>query len=204
MESTRLVQRRFLSRITVDILDKGIAVSERIMFNPRKYKVRFENISAEGEEVSNSSQLRFWATIILFALALLTGLLQLFGQDVGGWAFLIWVVLGIITGVSYLMSRETFLVYGAVRPQLIVYKNKPNVGAFTAFMAEVQRRKQDYILNNYLLNTAVGSSADAIHKLAWLKNEGAINDTEFELLKAEIVGNARWGGTAATLPHSTN
>ncbi len=204
MESTRLVQRRFLTRITVEIVDKGVAVSERTMFNPRKYKVAFENIHQEGTEVNPSSQFRFWATIILFGLALLTGLLQLFGQDVGGWAFMVWVVLGIIAGVSYLMSRETFLVYGSVRPQLIVYKNKPNVGAFTDFMAEVQRRKQDYILKNYLLNTAVGSSADAIHKLAWLKNEGAINDTEFELLKAEIVGNARWGSTAATIPHSTN
>ena len=201
METTRLVQRRFLTRITVDIVDKGVSVSERIMFTPRKYKVRFESISAEGEEVSNSSQFRFWAAIILFGFALLTGLLQLFGQDVGGRAFIIWFVLGIIAGASYLMSRETFLVYGSSRPALVVYKDKPSPAAFAAFMAEVQRRKQDYILKNYLLETAIGSSADAIHKLAWLKNEGAINDTEFELLKAEIVSNARWGGT---IPHSTN
>ena len=201
METTRLVQRRFLARIMVDIVDKGVSVSERTMFTPRKYKVRFESISAEGEEVSNSSQFRFWAAIILFGFALLTGLLELFGQDVGGRTFAVWLVLGIIAGASYLMSRETFLVYGSARPALVVYKDKPNPAAFTAFMAEVQRRKQDYILKNYLLETAIGSSADAIHKLAWLKNEGAINNTEFELLKAEIVANARWGGA---LPHSTN
>ena len=201
METTRLVQRRFLKRITVDIVDKGVSVSERTMFTPRKYKVRFESISAEGVEVSNSSQFRFWAAIILFGFALLTGLLELFGQDVGGRAFAVWLVLGIIAGASYLMSRETFLVYGSARPALVVYKDKPSPAAFTAFIAEVQRRKQDYILKNYLLETAIGSSADAIHKLAWLKNEGAINNTEFELLKAEIVANARWGGA---LPHSTN
>jgi hypothetical protein len=201
MENTRLVQRRFFTRITVDIVEKGVAVSERTMFSPRKYKVPFESLPPEGNEVTPSSQFRFWATIVLFSLALLTGLLELFGHDVGGWAFLVWLVLGIVAGISYLMSRETFLVYGSAKPALVVYKDRPKPAAFAAFMAEVQRRKQDYILKNYLLNTTVGSSADAIHKLAWLKNEGAINDNEFELLKAEIVGNARWGGT---LPHSTN
>ena len=201
MDSTRLVQRRFFTRITVQIVDKGVAVSERTMFTPRKYKVAFESIPPEGNEVALSSQFRFWATIILFSLALLTGLLELFGQDVGGRTFIVWLALGIIAGVGFLLSRETFLVYGSARPALVVYKDKPNPAAFAAFMAELQRRKHDYILQHYLLDTAVGSSVDAIHKLAWLKNEGAITDTEFELLKSEIVGNARWGGT---LPHSTN
>lgn len=201
MDSTRLEQRHFFTRLTYQIIDNGIAATERTIFTPKKYKVPFENISLEATEVTVSSKFRFWVMIIFFSLALMTGLLKLFSQDVGGGAYLIWMALGIIAGVSFLLSRETFLVYGSGELTLVVYKDKPTPEALAAFVDEVQCKKHDYLLQHYLLDTTVSSSVDAIHKLTWLRNEGAITDKEFEILKAEVVQNSRWGGS---LPHSTN
>ena len=195
-------QRHLIRQHRYEVVQDGINVTENWLLGSKKYKVPFENVSKEPSEVTLSSRVRLWATIILLALSVITGIMQLLGDDVGDGACFFWGALAVVVGIGFLISRERFLVYqlrSGDKP-LVLYRDKPSRELLERFMASVQDSKNEYLRNNYLRDDGA-PVADAIHKLVWLHERGALTDEEFESLKAGAIEKERWG---KVLPRSLN
>lgn len=108
-----------------------------------------------------------WLLIVVFS--------DLFrSHDLGGWAKAVWVI-GII-----------ILPYLGVLLYLIVRGHK------MAEHAQAAAAAQDAAAKAYIQQAAgtAGSAADEIQRLADLKDQGVINDAEFEAGKAKALGTS--------------
>ena len=191
-------QRRFFTRTRYQLVTDGVEVTTKTLFDSSRYRVPFEHIAGQAEEVAVSSRRWFWGMIGLMGLALYAGVLELQGEDVERGAYLVWATLGALAGAEFFLSRKTFLIYGAEYPRLVLYKDMPDSTSLAAFMEQVQQRKQAFLLTRYLHGNQ-GTAADAIHKLAWLVEQGAITPDEYEVLKGDVVGGARTAGLPISL-----
>ncbi|MBX7159592.1 MAG: SHOCT domain-containing protein [Acidimicrobiia bacterium] len=93
-------------------------------------------------------------------------------HDIGGWAKALWTIFVI------------FLPYLGVLVYLIARGSKMNEHALEAAQA------QDKAMRSYIQNVAGSSQspADEIARLKELKDSGAIDDAEYERLKAKAIG----------------
>jgi hypothetical protein len=194
MEQLKFKQSRLLKKRYYEIVKDGVDVCETSLTNSIKYKVAFENIAQQPQEVSTSFNLLLWIAVVLLSLSVLTLLLQLFGQDVENGTFAIWGGLGILAGIGFFISRACFLIYNSNNhyPRLVFYKDKPSKEQFTHFITAVHDKQREYLRQNYLINTEAVDSVNAIQKLVWLKEQQAISEDEYENLKKDIIEKARW------------
>jgi hypothetical protein len=195
MEDQVLVQRYFLHWMKFEVISDGVQVTESSILVRHKYKIRFENISFDPEEVTVSSKFYFWATAALITLAIIVLVLYLAGQDVHAESALIWAILAAGFGVGYLTSRKRFYVYGSKTESgdpLVVYQNKPSKVSMERFIDEVRKHRQIYLRKHYLFSSSESSVENTIEKLNWLKNQNAITEEEYEKLKKDTVAQSGW------------
>jgi len=187
----KLYQRCFLTQNTYTLAEGGILVNEKRAFSSKKYMVPFENIAAERTEISYSSAIWFWAMLILWSLSILTLVLLFLGKDVDSLAYAFWGFLAVIATIIYLYSRTSHVILVAGQPGLILHKNVPSKEEMEAFIETVNIAKKNYLTQHYLIGTSDASKADAIHKLSWLKEHGIITQSDFDILKRDIVDSAK-------------
>ncbi len=182
------IQRRFLTEFQFDLTPCDVRVREKGLTYSRTYRVPFENVTTEPVEVTVGSKPRLVTTVVLALLAVLMGGYASRGDDIepGAWAF--YGGCAVLAAVLFVFSRQSFLVFKAADPGLIVMKNRPSPEALSAFLAAVHEHRRDYLRQRYLLNAPATNPADTIQKLHWLYQEGAISDLEFATLKAGAVG----------------
>jgi len=180
-------QRRLLTSYRFELVANGVMVTEKGLTYSRAYRVPFENIPEEHEAVTISSKPRLVTTSILATLAGATGVAYLVGGDVTSETPVIYGVLAIVAGVWFLFSKKSFLVFKSAEPPLVVMKDRPTAQAMAAFLEELREHRTAYLREKYLIGSHESATADAIHKLHWLRQQGAISESEFEALKAEIV-----------------
>jgi Short C-terminal domain/Phospholipase_D-nuclease N-terminal len=105
----------------------------------------------------------FWILIVILS--------DLFrDHELSGWWKAVWVlflvVVPFVTALVYLIVRGQGMRERAVKEQ-----------------AETRKH-----LDQYVRETAATSPVDELHKLADLKDRGAISDAEYEKMKAKLVG----------------
>jgi hypothetical protein len=118
----------------------------------------------------------FWTFIMVFVwIAWIIILFRIFGDifrnhEMGGWGKALWTIFIII--VPILGSLVYLLVHGR--------------GMAARHMEQVQQSQQAF--DQYVRQTAgTASSADELAKLADLRQQGVINDAEFEAQKAKLL-----------------
>jgi hypothetical protein len=193
-------QRRFLTSFRFELVGNGVMVTEKGLTYSRTYRVPFENIPQEHEAVTISSKLRLVVTGILATLAVATGAVSLSGGDAESAAPVFYGALAIVAGLSFLLSKKSYLVFKSAEPPLVVMKDRPTAQAMTAFLEELHQHRTAYLRQQYLIGAHESATADAIHKLHWLRQQGAISDSEFDALKAEIVKPGSGEGPAQGTP----
>ena len=94
-------------------------------------------------------------------------------HELPGWAKAAWILLLLfipfLTALVYLIARGSGMRERAIREQ-----------------ADMRRHMDQYIRET--AGGSAGSPVDELHKLADLKDRGAISDEEFERMKAKLVG----------------
>lgn len=193
-------QRRFLTSYRFELVANGVMVTEKGLTYSRTYRVPFENIPAEHEAVTISSKLRLVVTGILATLAVATGAVSVAGGDAESAAPVFYGVLAVFSGMSFLLSRKSFLVFKTAEPALVLMKDRPTAQAMASFLKELHQLRTEYLRQQYLIGAPESATADAIHKLHWLRQQGAISESEFDALKAEIVRPAAGEGPPLGTP----
>lgn len=192
-------QRRFFTRLTFRLEPAFVHVTERELTSSRSYVVPYENISAEPVEVMVSSRRWLVAAIILGLLTILVAASALRGGDVEAGAWLFWGTFAALAAIAYYVSRSSYLVFRSGEPPLVVIRDRPSKAALDQFLREVQERKKLYLAQAALTQVSGSSAADALHKLAHLRQLGVLNEAEFAVLKADILRHAQ-GFSSFTQP----
>jgi hypothetical protein len=198
-----LKQWHFFRRNTYKITENGVEMKETTPLHTVKTSIPFEGISNIPDEVTLSSKPFFWAMVIFWLLAVIVGITAIAGGDVEKGAPFIWGGFGVVFTFLYLTSREKYLVFKVNQTikGLAILKDKPNKIKFKQFIDSVQTKKHEYLKRVYLTGPVESNSADAVQKLAWLKEHGALTQEEFEKLKTEVIKKSELSGG---LPTSLN
>lgn len=193
-----LKQRKLLSRVhKYRLLGNGVEFEERSLQGGRKQIIHFEDILDEPIEIRTSSEGGFWATIILWVI-LVFGIISwergptAATENRGRW---FWGVFCVIATVGYLNSRTKYLVYKGGQPYLLFLNHNYHQKKLKQFIEAMMSKRAEYIREKYPLDLQRVAPADAIHKLAWLRESKAITDEEFEILKKDIIDRAKNYGT---------
>jgi hypothetical protein len=180
-------QRRLFNIREYKLADTHIAVKEENLISKHVYKIKYENISDETFEITTYSKPLLWATIIFSALTIFLFLMRLDGGDVGDDAETIWAGFAILFGLFLFNSREKYVGYKGFNQPLLFYKNKPSAEKLKRFIEQFDETRNQYLREFYLTDNHYLSASDEIQKLAWLKENGAITQEEFEILKKKTI-----------------
>jgi hypothetical protein len=182
---TILVQRGLLSRTSFLLQEDSVSVEETSPFWRKRYVALYESIPRDPVELTLRS--RGWKRILYVAVVILGSTVFAANNDlVGRPVFLFWAVFFVVAALRYATSKRTYLVFQSGTPALVFLKNRPSGVAVQEFIARLQERKAER-LRGQLLDAQGVTPAGEIHKLAWLKEQGAISEEEFERLKRAVV-----------------
>ncbi|HEV8125472.1 MAG TPA: hypothetical protein VGP80_14585 [Gemmatimonadales bacterium] len=182
------IQRRFLTEFQFDLTPFDVRVREKGLTYSKSYRVSYDNVTSEPVEVTISSRPRLILTVILALLAVIVAAAALLGDDVEAGAWLFYGGFAIVAACWYVASRQSFYVFKAGEPPLVLMKSRPSAAAVAVFLTALHEHRRNYLRQRYLLNAPSRDAADTIHKLLWLHQQGAISALEYETLKARAVG----------------
>lgn len=189
----RLDQRRFLTRISLEVGEDGVHATERGLLHSRSFRLPFEEVPDEPERVRTASRPWFWGMVVLWIAALFTGALEAVGGEVDAGAYLFWGALAVMASLAFASSRASLRVLRAGESTVVMFEDRPSRAALDAFLAGLRERRDAYLVRRYMTGTAADSKADALHRLHWLREQGAISDEEFDLLKRDVLAQAEPG-----------
>ena len=184
------IQRRFLTEFQFDLTQFDVRVREKGLTYSKTYRVPYENVTNEPAEVTISSKSRLVVATILTVLTVILGMNALLGADIepGAWAF--YGCFAVIAAAWFVASRQSFFVFRAGDPALVVMRNRPSAEAVAVFLAALHEHRREYLRQRYLINAPSINAADTIQKLHWLHQQGAISPLEYDRLKARAIGES--------------
>ncbi|QQR83984.1 hypothetical protein IPJ72_02185 [Candidatus Peregrinibacteria bacterium] len=120
----------------------------------------------------------------------LAGLIQMYGSMFG--LAVNFFVVGLLAGgallsVSYALSIRHYAALELKNGQcLFVLKKAPSTKAVHDFLQELFRRRDDFLKNQFFHIDFSNHPSAEIRKFDWLRNEGVINDEEFDYIQRKI------------------
>ena len=171
-------QSRWLFMKHEDTLkEKELFVQESSLLNRRSYSVPFEVIPDQFVEVAVSSQ---WA-LVLLSITAVVGISKLLAGEEAHYFFA-----ALLFGIWFWVSHVTYLVYNCGDLSFALFKDSPSEESVREFVEELKDEKHKYLRETYV-GTQTGNLVDELHKLAWLKDNGALTQEEFDRLKASLL-----------------
>ena len=180
-----LVQKYLLSRRTYRLGEDAVSVEESGPLAKKKFVILYESVPRDAVEVTFRSRgwrALLYVAIVIFGSTVFAANNDLLKEPVA----LFWGLILIATAIRYLTSKATYLVFHSETPALVFQKDRPTEEAVSAFIVALQERKASHLRERFLDGSG-STPASEIHKLAWLKQQGAISDDEFARLKRSVI-----------------
>jgi|WetSurMetagenome_2_1015567.scaffolds.fasta_scaffold449864_1 hypothetical protein len=185
MSQEVLYQTRFLvQHKTFTLTSSGVAVDLNGPVSRVKFEIPFEDIPDSPFEITTRSDTDLRVSILLSVVGLLFLLTIIFGNPTGGAVF--FVILPISWWAKFWFSNATYWVFRCGDKSLEIFKERPSTSEVTTFIDTMQSRKGEYLKRKYL-PLAGDSLLTELRQLAWLRGTGALNDEEYERIKASLV-----------------
>jgi hypothetical protein len=158
-----------------------------------RFVVPYEAVPSEtGELVEKNTWFRNVGLLWLLLGVVSVGFGALDGSlragDVGS---LFWLVLGAITYGLYLWWQTTYTVYDTPRGRVFVIRD----GQHDRIVAELAERKRTFLREHFGALDPTEQPEAELRKFAWLREEGAISEEEFEEIRQHIRQRGHHGAT---------
>ncbi len=191
MDAPDLIQTRLLlNKRSYSLAADGVQVSVRSFLTYREFKISYEAISDETYIFSTYSKFAFWFFVGLLTLGVGTLILLIADSRLDTVSTLVYFVFAIPFGVRFFISRVKYLGLHCTGQTLLFYSDNPSSDALADFIKKLQERRRNFIEAHFVPMSAV-SIPDQLEKLARLKQNGAINDDEYDLIKKSIIEGAQ-------------
>ena len=188
-----LKQRRGLETRTVQVDESVMSVTVSSPVAKQRYRVRFEDVLEEPIEFTEQRT----TPPIIEGVCLGLGLVFIYigvikiesdirsGSIVYGAACIAWAALMRLYK-SY-PPRQLLQLSGA-DPVLVLYYGSRHRGAVDEFVSLLREHTRKYLEQTYGSGAPFESKVNQIERLSALKDSGAISESEYDSLKAEVVG----------------
>ncbi|MEO0686164.1 MAG: hypothetical protein AAFY76_14295, partial [Cyanobacteria bacterium J06649_11] len=180
-------QKKYFSRRKLRVVGNTISYSVVKLGDENEVSISFEDIS--GEKVSNESSNRFMligGSICVIISAILIGLRYL-EQEIGNYAELFWLVIGITLLFIYNVTKEEFWKIKVKNDKYIyLYKAIPSENEVEKFLSNMMKKRDEYLLLNY---GNINSNLDydtQFKRFQWLLKMNVITDQEFKEKKSQL------------------
>ena len=182
-------QRSFLTRYRFMLGDEGVSVYVGAITYHREYEVAYDRISDQRITTSTSSSFAFYTAVIACAIGVFLAVYAPFTDEIDVEAALFWLFVGFFAGAAFLSSRREFVILHAVGAQSIAFvRRSPSAEAVDEFIDRLQRRKRTYLEAKFGGARTDLTVLDALTRLAWLRDNGIIDDAELRLIKVSLLG----------------
>ena len=187
-----LTQRHGLSVRTYTLSDDAVEVTQRSLLRRSVWRIPYVELANERFESTTYSRIWLWLTVISVSLCVVIVVAEVVGGDTEGLsAVALYGVFAVLFGALFWQSREPIVGFHAVNVPLWLGARNPSAASVEDFIANMEKRKLNFLRQNYLIQASGGSIADELQKLLWLRDQGAISAEEYESLKRATLGGDR-------------
>jgi len=183
-----LKQRNGFSVSTYTLDEDAVVVREAGPLRRSRYRVPYVTLASERFETTVYSKLWLGLAIVTFLACLTVFIGEGFAASADGWTtVLVYGLLTVLFGMLAYHSWQRIVGFESETLPLVFRVDKPTPQKLEAFLGELLNRKTAYLRQHYLVQTLGSSPTDELQKLVWLKERGAINDEEYDLLKLRVI-----------------
>ena len=187
-------QEVFLKKRKFSITKKGVECYEKEGLEETAYTVPFPEIIETPIERSKYSKL--WLTVFLFSsiFFFMDFIENYLGKGEFNKDFLFWFgVVMIYSGFQFFITKKDLVFYSMNNLPLCFLKDVPNADAIDEFMGNVFQAREEYFDEKYAYSNSNPASsyfsyADELYKLNRLREDGLIDDVEYETAKQKLLG----------------
>lgn len=198
-------QEAFLKKRKFSITEKGVECYEKEGLEETAYTVPFSAIIETPIERSKYSKL--WLTVWLFSsiFFFMDFVENYLGKGEFNKDFLFWLgVVMVYSGFQFFITKKNLVFYSLNNLPLCFLKNVPSGEAIDHFMESVFQAQEEYFHEKYagFDSNPAGSHfsyADELYKLNRLREDGLIDDGEYEIAKQKLLGVIEKGEKKYTL-----
>jgi hypothetical protein len=181
-------QRHFFKKQLYSIEENGVLVVILGVFGRKKakYVVPFEEISDSIYE-SREERQRYVIIVIISAFSFIKGFSYV--SDYNGEGLIIpFILISILLILAvFLYLNANYGIVGFKKTNLYFFDRDKDSPEVAEFISHIKKAKYAYLLEHYPPLEYQSTVTDELHHLLWLKNQGAINQDEFDLLKKKII-----------------
>lgn len=181
-----LKQRKYLKSRTFELHKTGLNIKERYLLKRNEYEIPFEHIIYEPIKYDYTSKVKLWITIILGIFFSIAFYEQFNNNFPKGSVLYFYGTLAIIGFLGYWLSKEELFLFKTTSLSFVMYSKRPSEEEVQEFLTELNKEREKYFDNVFAITPTNISTVDEIYKLNYLLKEKAINEDEFEKIKAEI------------------
>ncbi len=179
----RLIQTdKFFNKRVYELTDIGLKGQLKRLFNSSEYFVDYEDIGVRILKSKTGNTVWLIIAIIGLVLPILLLILRLFGGDVEGGAELLYLTIGLVSGLIYWLtySKSFYLVQPGNKNAIEFIHNNPSKDELEQFIETLKAKRKKTLEDKYgQLNTLLPYEQNH-QNLLWLFNNDVIEKNEFD------------------------
>ena len=189
-----LAQRKLFKVNEFTLQEGSLKIKSRDLTSSQELNISYEEIDIKNLIKQKQTDNILLIITIVFGIILIINLLNPANyEDEGFFGVSIFLLaITLISGLlTYAKSKNTYLVPTVKNGYLEIFKTKPNEEKVAAFVDELGKRINHYLLSKYgTIDTDLPSEPQLLN-LQWLKEREVLSAEEFENLKSKLIKGAK-------------
>ncbi|OGH71178.1 MAG: hypothetical protein A2921_03110 [Candidatus Magasanikbacteria bacterium RIFCSPLOWO2_01_FULL_43_20b] len=187
-----LNQRYGLNFKKFEILDNGVKVSDRYLWNYFECALSFEEIL--NKEIISTNKKGGWLVVffVFLIVSIILGIVQIYYSTDDKWAILFWIGMAIISLAIFLFNKKDFrIIQGLNSANLVFFNNRPDKETLDNFIKEIFEKRRSFFLNKYVSDSF--EQDEKLRSLNWLYEKEIIDLDEFNKQKKKLSSGSMGG-----------
>ena len=187
-EAETLCQRVGCTRRTYSLEPEFVQVEESQVLGRTRYRIDYSRLS--GGTAEKTLYTGIWLGLGLFSLS--GFLVSVLGPVRDGESTdpltggIIFGAFTFLFAILFWGSWARVVVLDVGGAKIFIGKYRPSGRSVEAFLKELMKRRDVFLANSYPFDSVEGPIGE-LQKLQWLKEQGALTDDEYEVLKRRII-----------------
>jgi len=184
----KLKQKRLLNENQFELADKGLLYKCKSLAEYVELTIPYEEITKEITVVKKGSKNWLFTGIIFLLIAFSVLISRLSGESVESSAEIIWLIVALacfsVFLLKYKNNRNIICTDGKA---ICFYQDKPNKETLDLFIESLYKKRNEYLKDKYTKIDLDFPAEQYLYRIQWLRDEGIINDIEFNEIKTKIM-----------------
>ncbi|MEQ9265973.1 MAG: hypothetical protein RLN81_12165 [Balneolaceae bacterium] len=185
----QILQKRIFTKHEIYLKETKVKYKVSKIGSTNEVTIPFENIEGDVIDFKSSNMVLLYSSIFMLVLSLAILIARISGGDIGEYAEIVWLTIGIALFIFYLLSRKDLWKIKLIDNNYIyLHKNLPNTDEPKLFIDEMLEHRNQFLKKNYGTLDPNLNYEVQLNKLRWLKSIEVLNQKEFDAKYEELKG----------------